>query len=328
MTSGELMRPVAQDDAPAALQLALVCLMIAAGGLLLGLQVDGTGSLVGTGYTSLGIGAVVALLATLTHTTRAGYVPRDTIGMFSAVCGFFGLAFAVSGVLAPGGGWMFFEVLLLVGILVRRGRSSETAGPELSSGVIAVLILMLLFRLWISYQGSEHRWEVMLIEVPVLAWMPFEFLDPLKTVSLGSFTPHELGFPPTGIDFPVSMTLWSTGFALCVIGMRWRAHASTEHENDRIHATIHELPPGLSHLVESLLPEDEWQPLGLHGLSVRQRRKKISALIVDKLAQRQRIEGAMRSSQLLTMTSPGGFAGEIHEALSRHELPRPGGGGR
>jgi hypothetical protein len=116
---------------PAEFHLALACLMVALGGLLLGLQVDGTGAFVGTGFGTLGIGAVVALSATLFQAVRAHSLPRDVIGGFSAVCGFLGITFVVSGVLAPGGGWMFFEMLLLVALLARRHASARPAGPDL-----------------------------------------------------------------------------------------------------------------------------------------------------------------------------------------------------
>ena len=55
--------------------LVLACLMIAAGGVLLGLQVDGKGDLVGTGYAALAIGALVALVATLVQAAAGGLQP-------------------------------------------------------------------------------------------------------------------------------------------------------------------------------------------------------------------------------------------------------------
>lgn len=137
----------------AARQLAFACLLVAVGGFLLGLQVDGNGELVGTGYSSLGVGAMVALAAVLFGSGRDTRAPRDLVGAFSALSGFLGLAFVVSAVLAPGGGWMFFEVLLLSVALSRAGREQ----PVLSRGTVALLAVLLLFRLWISYQGSQHR---------------------------------------------------------------------------------------------------------------------------------------------------------------------------
>jgi hypothetical protein len=299
----------------AELQLAWSCLMVAAGGLLLGLQVDGRGDLVGTGYTALGIGAVVALFASLLQASGSRALPRDTISLFSALCGFFGLAFLVAGVLAPGGTWMFFEVLLLLWLLARRRSSVQTAGPELSLGAVLALALMLVFRLWITYQGSEHRWQVMAIDVPVLSSIPLSLLDPVKRVELGAFEPGELGFPPTGLDFPVTLALWAAGFALCAIGLWWRTRAAYEHENDRIHATIQTLPPGLALLVEKLLPEERWQALGLHGLSERMRCKRIEALVKERIDARRDFDVTLRRLPLLEERAASGFAGEIYDAI-------------
>ena len=118
------------DEGTARWQLAMSGLMIALGGLLLGLQVDGNSDLVGTGYTALGIGGLVALVATLVQASIAGRVPRDPIAGFSALCAFFGLTFIVAGVLAPGGTWMFFEVLLLFWLLARRRERFQPGGPK------------------------------------------------------------------------------------------------------------------------------------------------------------------------------------------------------
>ncbi len=301
--------------APAELHLALACLMIAAGGLLLGLQIDGRGTLAGTGFGAFGIGVVVALCATLFQAVRAHALPRDLITGFSALCGFCGIAFVVAGVLAPGGGWMFLEVLLLVALLARRHKSARPAGPDLRASTVVVLGLMLLFRLWITWQGSEHRWQVMSLPVPILSSIPLDLLDPVKTVSLGAFTPQELGFPPAGLSFSSSVTLWSAGFALCVAGLLWRSHAAVEHENDRIHATIQELPPRVAGLVERLLPEEVWPDLGLHGLSERMRRKKLEALVADRLRRRRELESALSSLDLLSVDSASGFSGEVYRTL-------------
>lgn len=301
---------------PASQHLSLACLMIAAGGLLLGLQVDGTGALVGTGFGPLGLGALVAVAAALVQSARGRGLPRDRLSGQSAVCGFFGLAFVVGGVLAPGGSWMFFEVLLLTALLARGGsRSARSGGPELRAGTVAVLALMLLFRLWITLQGSEHRWQVMSLEIPILSSLPFDLLDSVKRVDLGEFRPEELGFPPAGLRFTPTLALWSGGFALCVSGLLWRAHAALEHESDRIHATIHELPPTLAALVEKLLPEEEWPALGLHGLSDRMRRKRIEALVGDRLRRRREIESAFGAVRLPGSAEPAGFTGEVVRTL-------------
>ena len=309
----------------AELQLAWSCLMIGAGGLLLALQVDGRGDPVGTGYTALGIGAVVALCSSLLQASVTGSraLPRDMISIFSALCGFFGLAFVVAAVIAPGGTWMFFEVILLLWLLARRRSRVQTAGPEIALGSVLALALMLVFRLWVTYQGSEHRWQVMSLDVPVLSWIPIALLDPVQSVELGSFEPAELGFPPTGLDFPLTMTLWSAGFALCVIGLWWRTHAAYEHENDRIHATIQTLPPSLAVLVEKLLPEDKWKAMGLHGLSERMRCKRIEALVKERIDARRDFEVALQRVPLIGQRSPAGFAGEIYSAI----VPGPAGPG-
>jgi hypothetical protein len=304
-------------DAPkrpglAAKQLVASCLAIGIGGVLLGLQVDGNGELVGTGLTPLGVGAVAVLVAMLLGSWRSLDVPRDPVTTLSAFSGFLGLAFAVSGVLAPGGGWMFFEVLVLAAALSR----SNTRSESLSRGALALLVLFLLFRLWISYQGSRHRWEVIAIDVPILSSIPFDFLEPIQQVSLGSFTPRELGFPPAGLDFAPSLALWASGFVLCVVGLAWRARAAHENENDRVHEAIHELPPMLAALVERLLPEEQWRELGLHGLSDRRLRKRIEQLVVERVAARRELERVLASRDLLASTNPGGFTGEIYRALT------------
>ena len=307
--------PGPRGEPRAELQLAWACLLVAGGGVLLALQVDGRGRLAGTGYTVLGIGAVVALFASALQASGSRALPRDTISIFSALCGFCGLAFVVAGVLAPGGPWMFFEVLTLLWLLARRRTKVQSAGPDLALGSILALSLMLVFRLWISYQGSEHRWEVMTIPVPVLAWIPLALLDPVKTVSLGSFDPAELGFPPSGLDFPLSMALWAAGFAACVVGLWWRTRAAYEHENDRIHATIQTLPPELALLVEKLLPEEHWQALGLHGLSERMRCKRIEALVKERIDRRRDVEATLQRLPLLAQRASAGFAGDIYTAL-------------
>lgn len=313
-------------NAPARMHLALACLMIAAGGLLLGLQVDGTGALVGTGWGPLGLGALVALSATLVQTVRGCALPRDVLTGFSALCGFLGLAFAVGGVLAPGGGWMFFEVLLLAVLLSRRHASARPAGPDLRAGVVVALALMLVFRLWITWQGSEHRWQVLSVPIPILSSLPFDLFDSVKRVDLGGFRPEELGFPPSGLRFTPTLALWAGGFALCVSGLLWRSNAAVEHENDRIHDTIHELPPALAALVDKLLPEEEWVALGLHGLSDRMRRKKIEQLVGERLRRRRELEAAFDAVVLHLTINPGGFVGEVMRSLQvdAPQLKEPG----
>jgi hypothetical protein len=304
-----------REDEPAPFHLAFACLMIAAGGLLLGLQIDGNGAWVGTGWAPLGVGVLVTLVATLLAGARGRALPRDAIGGFAAACGFLGTAFVVGGVLAPGGGWMFFEALLLALLLARGADPARASGLSLRVGTVLVLALFLLFRLWITWQGSEHRWQVMSVEIPILSSLPFGLSEAVGRVDLGRFRPEELGFPPAGLRFTPTLALWAGGFALCVTGLLWRAHAALEHENDRIHATIHELPPPLAALVDKLLPEEDWSALGLHGLSDRMRRKKIEQLVGDRLRRRRELEAAFQTVDLLGMTNPGGFTGDVVRTL-------------
>lgn len=293
-------------------QLLASCGLIALGGILLGLQVDATGALVGTGYTTLGIGLVVVLVAVLFSNWRETPVPRDLLTALSATCGFFGLVFVVAGVIAPGGGWMFFEVLLLVVVLARAASNNAL----LSRGAIVLLALMLFFRLWISYQGSRHQWQLMSLDVPLLSSLPFDVLAPVQSVSLGEFSPYELGFPPAGLDFTPSLSLWASGFACCIVGLAWRARAAAEHENDRVHETIQQLPPALANFVERVLPEAQWAALGLHGLSERALRKRLEELMLERIASRAELDRALQSSALLASTNPGGFPGQIYRALT------------
>lgn len=305
---------MSDGDAPklAAKQLIASCALIALGGLLLGLQVDATGAWVGTGFAPLCIGGVAVLVSMLFSGWTHAPLPRDLLTAASSICAFFGLAFVVSGVLAPGGGWMFFELVMLVVVLSR----AATKNALLSRGAIALLTLMLLLRLWISYQGSRHQWQLMSIDVPILASLPFDFLDPVKRVSLGEFSPHELGFPPAGLDFTPSLALWSSGFVLCVAGLAWRARAASEHENDRIHDVVGQLPPALATLVERILPESQWPELGLHGLSERALRKRIEELVLERIAARRDLDRILQSRELLESTNPGGFAGSFYRALT------------
>ncbi len=294
-------------------QLALACLTIAAGGLLLGLQLDANGELAGTGMTALGIGAVVAIAAAVSQAASSGAVPRDAISILSALCGFGGAAFLVSGVIAPGGGWMLCEIGLLLWLCARRGFRFAAA-----PGAIVILALMFLFRLWITYQGSQLRWEVLSIEIPILSWIPLPGLEPIQSVSLGAFTPAALGFPPAGVNFAVTSLLWSAGIALCVLGLWWRGGAAVEYENDRIHATIHSLPPSLALVVEKLLPEEEWRARGLHGLSERRRGKRIETLVHQRIAARQEFNSAFGAFSLFAREPEDAFESEIHAALARY----------
>ena len=305
----------------AAWMLALSGLMIAGGGLLLGLQVDGNGRLAGTGYAALGIGALVALVTTLLQVSASGRLPRDPASAAAGVAAFFGLAFVVAGVLAPGGPWMFFEVFVLLWVLARRRSSLEAGGPVVTGSGLFLLGLLLLFRLWVTWQGSEHRWEVMSVEIPVLSWIPLTWLEPVQAVELGSFTPRELGFPPTGLDFPLTTALWSTGFCLCALGLWVRGRAAEEHENDRIHDLIQTLPPGPARMVEKLLPEDEWVALGLHGLPERALGKRIETLVSERILRHGQVRAAFETERPLSWTISPGFSGEVVQALQRYGSP-------
>jgi MFS family permease len=202
-------------------------------------------------------------------------------------------------------------------------RDARTVGPGLTPGIVAVLALMLLFRLWITYQGSEHRWAVLEIDIPILSGIPLAFLDPVRTVSLGELTPGRLGFPHAGLNFNASTMIWSLGFTFAVVGILWLRRAAREHEDDRVHATILALPIGLATLVSHLLPEEEWSELGLHGLSDRRRQKRIETLVRERMSARQQVDVALQHMDLGSMRIPDPFTGQILEILGRDASPRP-----
>ncbi|MEO6709266.1 MAG: hypothetical protein ABI054_04185 [Planctomycetota bacterium] len=298
-------------------QLTLACLLIAIGGVLLAMQLDGDGAIVGTGYAPLGIGAVVALAATLLAGARSTTLPRDALDVLSTASAFLGLAFLVAGVLAPGGSWLFFEVLVLLWLLTRRRPDEKADGPMLAPSACIALALMLLLRLWIAYQGSENRWQLMEISVPIVSWIPWSFLDPIKTIQLGSFDPTEMGLPAGGMRFGPTLALWSCGFAAVASGLMWRSRAAYELENDRIHQTIQTLPPALARLVERLIPEEDWKRLGLHGLSERMRCKRIESLVEKEMRARREFEDMRRQTPLLGPPGASAFATEIEDAMRR-----------
>ena len=301
---------------------AIAAAMVGVGGTLLGLQVDADGRFSGTGLTSLAIGALLALAATLAQARGASGLPRDFTGALAALAAFLGLAFVVAGSLAPGGAWMFFEVFLLLVLVAARRRGPGDGTRWIGGGMLVALALMLLFRAWISYQGSEHRWEVLSLGIPVLSWIPLEFLEPIQTVSLGAFTPRELGFPPAGLSFAPSIAMWAIGFCLAAAGVALAQAAAQEHENDRIHDLIQTLPPPLAGLVERLLPEEEWQALGLHGLPERRLGKRIESLAAERLQRQREIQAAFRTLALPSLP-PSGQHGEfvdgVWRAISRAE---------
>jgi len=303
----------------------LGAILIGLGGLLLGLQVDSNGAWCGTGLAPLAIGAFLALAAIAARvSTTSGRLPRNAMGIVAVVAGFFGLAFVISGALAPGGPWMFLEVLLLVLVVTLRKPDSRT-GRWIASSAFGLLSIFLLFRLWISYQGSLLRWQVLSVDVPVLSWMPFDFLDPVKRVALGSFTPFEMGFPPAGLEFAASATLWALGFALCTAGLVLVQASAIEHENDRVHALIRTLPGPVADVVDRLLPEEEWREQGLHGLPERQLARRIEALVSERMRRQESLRRALDTTKQIGLSGGSGFAGEIQRAItdeSQREAPQ------
>jgi len=306
--------------------------LVGIGGLLLGLQVDLNGSISGTGWVAFAIGALMAVGAALVRLrgdasrVRAGEgqlersaaadvaLPRDTPGIVAVITSFLALAFLLSGVLVPGGPWLFFEIFVLGAVIVVR-RNRADSGRWLSNGMLMMLAGMLLFRLWIAYQGGRNQWALVSIDVPVLSWLPFGFLDPVKRLSLGSFTPDEFGFPPAGLSFAPTLAAWSIGFVLCVAGLVWAQTSAREHENDRIHALIRTLPSGLANFVERILPEDEWHALGLHGLPERRLARRIESIVAERMARQKELQAALESGKFLAQTNSGGFAGEIYRSI-------------
>jgi hypothetical protein len=305
----------------AAWMIGLAGLLVGLGGVLLGLQVDANRDLSGTGFVALSIGMLLALLALFVRARGAG-LPRDGTGVFGVVAGFFGLAFLLGGVLAPGGPWMFLEVLLLLVFVAARKPAAGEARKGL--GALVLLSVLLLFRLWVTYQGSERRWELVALDVPILSSLPFDVLDPIKRVSLGSFTPQEMSFPPAGLDFALTTSAWALGFALCAAGLVVLERALVEHENDRVHALVRTLPGPLANVVERLLPEEEWRALGLHGLAERALARKIEQLVRERLARQRQLEQAWRASSAFASAPTGGPADGIQQALLEHGPVAPG----
>lgn len=288
---------------------ALSAVMIGCGGFLLGVQIDAQGGASGTGLTPLAMGALVALTAWWMRRRAGSALPRDGTGVFGALAAYLGTSFLVAGVLVPGGPWMFAELLLLL-VLLGRGARDVTRPAWLWWFVV-----LLLFRLWITWQGSIHQWQVLSVPIPILSWIPLDFLEPVQSVSLGSFTPAELAFPPLGLDFRMTVAIWSAGFALCAGGTWMIQLALREHENDRIHERIHTLPAPLAQLIERILPESEWESLGLHGLSERELVLAIEQRVRERVDRQRSIVEEYRSLEPLRWTNPGGFQGSVQAAL-------------
>jgi len=293
--------------------IALSAVMIGCGGFLLGVQIDAQGGASGTGWLTLGLGALVALMASLLRARSGPVLPRDGLAGLAAIMEFCALAFLVSAVLAPGGPWMFAELLLLLLLLIRRQAS---ASRPLWLWWFAALLL---FRFWITWQGSIHQWQVLSVPIPVLSWIPIGILTPIQSVELGSFTPGDLSFPPLGLDFRLTVAIWSAGFALCAGGLWILRIAAEEHENDRIHERIHTLPAPLARIVERILPEPQWRELGLHGLSDRQLTLRIEALVRDRVQRHKALSSEYARMEPLGWTNPGGFQGTVQSALNELE---------
>ncbi len=327
MTEPSIVSPTSADRAGEP-TLALACAMIALGGLLLGLQIDGGAAIVGTGYTPLALGALVALIATLVQIGAKGRPPRDPLTALSAAAGFLGVAYLVGGVLAPGGAWMFWELVLLLWVLARRRSLGPANGPQITGGALFLLGLMLVFRIWITWQASRHDWQLFTIAVPWISLLPFGWLDPIKTITVGDFTQQEMGFPPTGLDFPLSMLAWSAGFALCAGGLWMRGRAAREVEIERVHALIELLPAKTALLVHRLLPEPEWETLDLLGLPRHRLARRIETLVLERVERLMQVEAAFHATRLLDAAGPDPFTLAIHQALGRYrgapELAPPG----
>jgi len=299
--------------------IALGALMIGCGGLLLGVQVDANRGFSGTGYAAFALGGTLALVSTIVRARGMQGLPRDGSGAFAALAVFLGLAFVTGGVLAPGGPWMIGEFAALFVLALRRPRDSSR---WIGSGALWLLVVLFLFRLWITYQGSRNHWQVLSVPIPILSWLPFDFLAPIQSVALGSFTPWELGLPPAGVDFPITLGLWSGGFTLCAAGLIVVQLAAREHQNDRVHDVIHTLPAPIAGLVERLLPEDEWEAVGLHGQPTRLLCKRIEALVRERAQRQREFSLAFERAQLLGATRADDFSGAIQAALTELE-PRP-----
>ncbi|MBI5434989.1 MAG: hypothetical protein HZA52_19300 [Planctomycetes bacterium] len=294
------------------LELALSSAMIAAGGLLLGVQLDGLRRVHGTGYAGFAMGLFVALLATALVSRRAT-LPRDAISWWGALVSLFGVAVLVGGVLVPSGPWLFVELALLTWFFAR---ARSAPGLFVTPQAVLALAAMLYFRLWLTYQASLGEFQVGMLEVPVLSKLPFEFLTPFTHIPIGSFTADELAIPATeGLDFAATIAIWALGFTQVVVGLTWRARAAREHEDDRIHATIRRLPAEVARLVEGLIPESEWESLELHGLAHRKLEKRIEQLVRERVGRAHDVEQRLRTLARGELGNTPGFGADIAGAL-------------
>lgn len=318
--------PPEPNERSSGAQIATACAMIAAGGLLMGLQRRADGALAGTGFASLGMGAVIALLPTVTALSGASrgsggpILPRDWLSALSGLCGFAGLAFVASGVLVPGGPWMFIEALLLLLVLSRRNRDGEVAGLQITSGTLLWLAVLWLARLWVTYRGVTNEWAALRFEVPLLGSLPW-LPEWMRVISLGDFTAEEFGIPAVGLHFAQTITFWAVGMALCVGGLWWRHRAAIEYENDKVHGSVQRLPPALTAVVNLLLPEDEWRELGLHGLSERQRCKRVVQLTQERVVRQAELNRVLAGGLPLLSSDAPPFAHELQRLFSDVRMP-------
>ena len=306
-------------------QLLIACGMVGIGGLLLGLQRQADGNFCGTGFASLGMGAVIALLPMLFALVSGSaaakpMLPHTPLAALSSLVGFAVLTFVASGVLVPGGPWMFVEALILLLVLSRRGREGEIAGVRVSNGTVIWLALFLFARLWVTYQGVQNEWAAVSFDVPLLSSLPWVPTS-MQVVSLGDFTAAEFGIPAQGLHFSHTVTLWAVGLAFCVGGLWWRHRAGVECENDRVHETIHRLPPAYASLVELILPEDEWRELGLHGLNERQRRKQLAHLTQERVVRQVEFNRAFLAGRPALEEGAPAFVNEIHQVIESYSPP-------
>ena len=306
-------------------QLLIACGMIAVGGVLLGLQRQADGSFCGTGFASLGMGALIALLPMLFALVSGSaaakpMLPHTWLAALSSLVGFAGLTFVAGGVLVPGGPWMFIEAIILLLVLSRRGSEGEISGVRVSHGTILWLVVFLFARLWVTYQGVQNEWAAISFEVPFLSSMPW-LPASMRHFSLGDFTAAEFGIPEQGLHYSHTISMWASGFAITIGGLWWRHRAGVECENDRVHETIHRLPPAYASLVELILPEDEWRELGLHGLNERQRRKRVAALTQERVVRQVEFNRAFLVGRPAIEEGSPAFVNEIHQVIESYTPP-------
>lgn len=269
---------------------------IARGTLLAGISlacgsvwIDADGAPAGTGYASLCAGLLVALVAAVARGVQG--MPQDRLGLVARAAWFVALASFVSLAVAPGGAWLFVELLLVVLLLARSmpGRSRFGIG----SAALLALVVASAFKLWLLRQGSLQRWHVAQLDVPVLSWLPFEALSPIQTIDIGSFTAAEMGLPPAGLHYGASALLVVAGCASAMAALAYLSYGAREHEDDRVEALLATLPPPVSQAVRAVLPESEWAAAGLHHLPERKLARRIEQLV------RERVHGLDRTQRLL-----------------------------